>query len=109
MFLELELDQEHADECEVFLNNVRKGLVRAVITGFHIDGILIIMENYGKSPDDLRTFSSSLPGYKELEIYLLSLIDRISAIRWMDELNLDLDDAIAYYVMKKFNIDKIVS
>ena len=27
----------------------------------------------------------------------------------MDELKLDLDDAIAYYVVKRLNIDKIVS
>ena len=109
VFLELELDQERADECEVFLNKVGRGLVRAVITGFHIDGILIIMENYGKSSDDLKTFLSSLLGYKGLEVYLLSLIDRISATKWMNEFNLDLDDAIAYHVMKRFNIDKIVS
>ena len=109
VFLELELDQEHADECEVFLNKVRKGVLRAVTTGFHIDSILIIMENYGKSPSDLETFLSSLLGYKGLEVYLLSILDRISATRWMDKLNLDLDDAIAYYVMKRLNIDKIVS
>ena len=109
VFLELELDQEHADECEVFLNKVRRGVLRAITTGFHIDSILIIMENYGKSPSDLETFLSSLLGYKGLEIYLLSILDRISAIRWMDKLNLDLDDAIAYYVMKRLNIDKIVS
>ena len=109
VFLELELDQEHADECEVFLNKVRKGVLRAITTDFHTDSILIIMENYGKSPSDLETFLSSLLGYKGLEVYLLSIIDRISATRWMDKLNLDLDDAIAYYVMKRLNIDKIVS
>jgi len=109
VFLKLELDQERADECEVFLNKVKMGLLKAVTTGFHIDSILIIMENYGKSPSDLKTFLSSLFGYKGLEVYLPSILDRISATRWMDELKLDLDDAITYHVMKKFNIDKIVS
>jgi len=109
VFLELELDQERADECEVFLNKVKMGLLKAVTTGFHIDSILIIMENYGKSPSDLKTFLSSLLSYKGLEVYLLSILDRISATRWMDELKLDLDDAIAYHVMKRLNIDTIVS
>jgi predicted nucleic acid-binding protein len=109
VFLELELDQERADECEIFLNKVRKGVLRAITTGFHIDSILIIMENYGKSPSDLEIFLSSLLGYKGLEVYPLSILDRISATRWMDKLNLDLDDAIAYHVMKKLNVDKIVS
>jgi len=109
VFLELELDRERADECEVFLNKVKSGLLKAVTTGFHIDRILIIMENYGKSPSDLKTFLSSLLSYKGLEVYLLSILDRISATRWMDELKLDLDDAIAYHVMKRLNIDTIVS
>ena len=109
VFLELELDQELTDECEIFLNKVRKGVLRAITTGFHIDSILIIMENYGRSLSDLEIFLSSLLGYKGLEVYTLSILDRISATRWMDKLNLDLDDAIAYHVMKRLNIDKIVS
>jgi len=100
VFLELELDQERVDECEIFLNKVRKGVLRAITTGFHINSILIVMENYGKSPSDLEIFLSSLLGYKGLEVYTLSILDRISATRWMDKLNLDLDDAIAYHVMK---------
>jgi len=109
VFLELELDQEHADECEAFLNKVRKGVLRAITTSFHIDSILIIMENYGKSPSDLKIFLSSLLGYKGLEVYPLSILDQVSATRWMNKLNLDLDDAIAYHVMKRLNIDKIIS
>ena len=70
----LELDQERADECEVLLNKVRKGSLRTVTTGFHIDSILIIMENYGKDPGDLKTFLSSLLGCEGLEVYLLLLL-----------------------------------
>ena len=86
-----------------------EGVLRAITTGFHIDSILIIMENYDKSPSDLKIFLSSLLGYKGLEVYPLSILDRISATRWIDKLNLDLDDAIAYHVMRKLNIDKTVS
>ena len=68
VFLELELDQKHADECEMFLNKVRKNLVKAVTTCFHVDTILVVMENYGKKPDELRKFLSSLLGYKGLKI-----------------------------------------
>ena len=41
----LELDQERADECEVLLNKVRKGSLRTVTTGFHIDSHI---DYYGK-------------------------------------------------------------
>ena len=109
IFLELELDQEHADECEVFLNKVKKGVLKAIITCFHVDSILIVMENYDKEPRELRTFISSLYGYKGLKIYYLSLLDRISATKYMEKYGLDFDDALAYSVMKKLGIDKIVS
>jgi len=109
VFLELELDQRRADECEVFLEKVRRGLMEALITGFHIDSILVVMENYGVKPSDLRTFLSSLLGYRELTIYLPSLHDRILATEYMEEFGLDLDDALAYRAMKKLNINNIVS
>lgn len=109
IFLELELDQRYVNECEVFLNKIRKGLLKAVITSFHVDSILIIMENYGKGPHELRTFLSSLLGYKGLEIYFSSIFDRILATKYMEEFNLDLDDALAFCVMKKLDINKIVS
>ena len=109
IFLELELDQEHADECEAFLNKVKVGTLKAIITCFHIDSILIVMENYGKKPHELRTFISSLYGYKGLRIYYLSLFDRISATKYMEKYGLDFDDALAYSVMKKVGINKIVS
>jgi len=109
IFLELELDQERADECEVFLDKVKMGALKAIITCFHIDSILIVMENYGKKPHELRKFISSLYGYKGLRIYYLSLLDRISATKHMEKHGLDFDDALAYSVMKKLGINKIVS
>jgi len=109
IFLELELDQEHVDEYEVFLNKVKKGVLKAIITCFHVDSILIVMENYDKEPRELRTFISSLYGYKGLKIYYLSLLDRISATKYMEKYGLDFDDTLAYSVMKKLGIDKIVS
>ena len=50
IFLELELDQERADEREVFLNKVKIGVLKAISTCFHIDSILIVMENHGEKP-----------------------------------------------------------
>ncbi len=109
IFLELELDQRHADEYEAFLHKIKRGLLKAIIMGFHVDSVLIVIENYGKSPKDLRTFLSSLLGYKGLEIYYLSLLDRILTTKYMEKFNLELDDALAYYIMKKFNIIRIIS
>ena len=109
IFLELELDQQRADPCDLFLRKIQGGLIKAVITDFHVDTIMIIMEKYGKSPAELRLFISSLIGFEGLRIYFLSLTDRLRAIRHMEEFKLDYDDALAYQAMTKLNIRNVVS
>lgn len=109
VFLELLLGQKRADECETFLRKVERGLLRAATTDFHIDTVLIVMENYGKGPRELKLFLSSLLGYRGLEVYFLSLADRIAATRHMEELGLDLDDALLYQAMMKLGSSKVVS
>jgi hypothetical protein len=109
IFLELQLDKQRADHCELFLRKVQKGLLKAVTTDFHIDTVIIIMERYDKSPANLRLFISSLTGFEGLKIYFLSLTDRLRATKHMEEFKLDFDDALAYQTMKKLNISNIVS
>jgi len=109
VFLELALDQQRADQCSLFLRKIQKGLIKAVVTDFHVDTIILIMEKYGKSPNDLRLFISSLMGFEGLRIYFLSLTDRLTAMKHMEEFKLDYDDALAYQVMTKLNIKSFVS
>jgi predicted nucleic acid-binding protein len=109
IFLELQLDQQRADPCDLFLRKIQRGQIKAVTTDFHMDTIILIMEKYGKSPADLRLFISCLIGFEGLRIYFLSLTDRLKAIRRMEEFKLDYDDALAYQVMAKLNIHNVVS
>jgi len=109
IFLELLLGQERADECERFLRLVHKGRLRAVTTDFHVDTVIIVMENHGLSPADIRTFLLSLLSYEGLEIYILSMADRLEATKHMESLKLDFDDALAYQAMLTLNTRDIVS
>lgn len=109
VFLELELDQTRADVCGSFLERVRRGELEAVITDFQVDTVVIVMENYGKGPEDRETFLSSLVGYDGLKIYFLSLVDRVVATRQMERLGLDFDDALAYQAMRRLNLTDVVS
>lgn len=43
IFLELALDQQRADQCDVFLRKIQRGLIKAVITDFHVDTIILIL------------------------------------------------------------------
>ncbi|MEM2784142.1 MAG: hypothetical protein QXF09_04885, partial [Nitrososphaerota archaeon] len=48
IFLEIELAEQHAEACKLFLSKVRDGFIKSVITDFHVDSIITVMENYGK-------------------------------------------------------------
>ena len=67
------------------------------------------MENYGKNWSEIRTFLSSLLGYKGLRIHFSSLLDRIMATNHMKNHNLDFDDALALQAMKENKIENIIS
>ena len=109
IFLELELDEEHAKACGVLLRALRDGAMRGITTLFHIDSILIVMEQYGKEPRELQLFLASLLAYKGLRVVPLSLLDRIRATEYMEHLGLDFDDALTYHMMRKLGIAKIIS
>ncbi len=109
IFLELELDEEHAEACGVLLRALRDGAMRGITTLFHIDSILIVMERYGRELRGLRLFLTSLLAYKGLRVIPLSLLDRIRAIEYMEHFGLDFDDALTYHTMRKLGIRKIIS
>jgi predicted nucleic acid-binding protein len=67
------------------------------------------MENYGKSPNEIRSFISSVIAFKHLHIYRLTLIDRIAATTHMKKLGLDFDDSTAYQAMRIMNVQEIIS
>jgi len=109
IFLEVELAQEHGEASKRFLKRVQKGELNAYTTNFHLDNIVIVMERYGRSWRDIAVFLTSLLQYKGLSIYPLTIYDRIKAAEIMREENLDFDDALAAYVMKKLGLKVIVS
>ncbi len=60
IFLEAELAETHGPACKRLLERVRDGDVKAAVTDFHIDSIVLIMEKYGKSWDEIGLFLASL-------------------------------------------------
>ncbi|MEM2950861.1 MAG: type II toxin-antitoxin system VapC family toxin [Nitrososphaeria archaeon] len=109
IILELELGQEKADICEKVLRKFCTGELEGVLVDFAIDTIVIIMENYGKTWDEIRLFLSSLIGYRGLRIHTSSLLDRIEATTHMKNHNLDFDDAMALQAMNENGIERIIT
>ena len=78
IFLEVQLNQEKVEQASKILDAVSKNEVQGYITDYTIDSIIIIMEHYTKSPDEIKRFLVSLLAYKGLEFYQLSIYDKIS-------------------------------
>ena len=70
---------------------------KGVITDSSVHSILVIMEGFGKRRE-LKVFLRSLLSYEGLTVYTTTLLDEVNAIDLSYETNLDLDDAIQYYV-----------
>lgn len=109
VFLELELEQQKADACEEVLRRFQRGELEGVITDFAIDTIVAVMENYRKEWGEVRTFLSSLLGYRGLHIRFSRLLDKIKATNHMKRHGLDFDDALALQAMKASGINSVVS
>jgi len=109
IFLEVELGGENSPACEQFLRKVRNAKFEAITTDFIVDSIIIVMENYKKTWHDLRKFLGSILLFKGLKIHYLSIPDRITSTRHIEQYGLDFDDATAYQAMKAHKIKEIVS
>jgi len=109
VFLEVELAQEHGDAAKNFLRKIQKGLLNAYTSEFHVDSVVIVMENYGATWRDIAVFLTSLIQYRGLTIYPLTVYDKIKATELMRSWNLDFDDALAAYIIKKLGLKTIVS
>jgi len=109
VFLEVELEQQKADACERVLRIFQHGELEGIVVDFAIDTIVIVMENYGKEWGEIRTFLSSLLGYKGIRIHYSSLLDKIKATNYMKDFGLDFDDALALRAMRINEIADVIS
>ena len=74
-----------------------------------VDSIVKVMENEEKRLSKISLFLSSLLAFNSLEIYFLSLYDRIEATRHMQKFKVDFDDSTAYQAMRSLDVKKVVS
>jgi len=108
IFLEVLLEQKRYKECEEFLEKVRKGEIEASISRFSLYSIELIMVRYGKI-EELKLFLTLLSTFRGLTVITASPIDDIHVLEAMKNFNLDFDDALNYYIVKKYGMEGIVS
>jgi len=109
IFLEAELAEIHGPACKQLLEKLRDGEIKAAITDFHVDSIVIVMEKYGKRWSEISLFLASLLRYRGLKVYPLSLVSRIKATSFMKEYGLNFGDALAVQALKELSTNIIIS
>jgi len=109
IFLEVELGQKKGEYARKLLKRFDNGELTGYITDFHIDAIVIVMENYDKTGKEIAIFLSSLLKYRGLSIINISLSSKINSTELMDLYDLDFDDALICQCMKEKNLKKLIS
>ncbi len=109
IFLEVELGQKKGFDSKKLLKRFEKGELTGYITDFHVDSIVIVMENYGKKGEEIAIFLSSLLKYRGLSIIVASLDTKICAAEIMEKHHLDFDDALVCQCMIENGLSKLVS
>ena len=105
IFLELFLGQEKAEDCERFLEKTSTGELETTITKFTEHAIEATLNN----PKLILTFLRNLKNSLGLNVYETSLEDEMAASMLMEEVKLDFDDSLQYYIAKKLGAKVIVS
>jgi len=103
IFLELFLDRERREECEKFLSKIESGELIGIITSFSLHSIAIILEKL-KGLYAYKRFLEVILNFEGLIIYSTTPEDEIEICKIAEKFNLTFDDALHYYVAKRFNL-----
>lgn len=105
IFLELMLGRTKSKDCERLLVAVSEGKKEAVVTRFSIHAIESTLADPSLTLAFLRNVESSVG----LATYDTSTADEMAVSMLMEEMKLDFDDTLQYYVAKRLGVDSIVS
>ncbi|MGQ4913796.1 MAG: type II toxin-antitoxin system VapC family toxin [Candidatus Asgardarchaeia archaeon] len=108
IFLEVLLAQKRKKEAKKFLQYVRDGIITAYFSRFSLYSIELLLTKL-KLFDELTTFLIAIKKFKGLRVISTTPTDDLLIVKIIKNTSLDFDDALQYYLVKKYNLDGIVS
>jgi len=108
IFLEVMLSQRRKDEVKKLLTSIMRGELTAYISKFSLYSIEILLAKLGKF-DELRKFLIAINKFQGLRVLSTTLLDDILIVNITKSTKLDFDDALQYYLVKKYNLRGIIS
>ena len=108
IFLEVMLQQQRHDEAKHLLQELQRGNLKGYVSKFSLYSIEILFTGLKKF-DELKKFLVALTFFKGLEVLSTTIFDEILISEIAKENKLDYDDALQFYLVKKYNLKGIVS
>lgn len=106
IFLEILLEQEKSEECEILVKIIRNSNAFFYVSSFTLHSIEVIMIRNNKI-NELMAFLSDMQSSRIIRIDS-STNEESEALRAMTKLKLDFDDSLQCYFCEKYNL-KIIS
>ncbi|MBD3290782.1 VapC toxin family PIN domain ribonuclease, partial [candidate division KSB1 bacterium] len=100
IFLEILLEQEKADNCIQFFEQLSRQGDLCLVTSYSLHSIETILTNL-KRYDVLINFLEDLIGNINIRPYQTTPEEELEIIQNISKFNLDFDDSLQYYVAKK--------
>ncbi len=108
IFLEFLLEQQNSDESKAFLKTALEKNVPLVCSLFSIHGIEAILAAKQKL-EPLKFFLEDLERSKNILVYSTTIEEEKEIVSISQEIRLDFDDALQYFVAKQMRCQAIVS
>ena len=105
IFLEILLEQERHEECEIFINKIKAINALFYASSFTLHSIEVIMVKNNKI-NDLIEFLSDIIATKIVRIDT-NIAEELNILKIMKKLKLDFDDSIQFYLCEKYNLEII--
>lgn len=108
IFLEVLLAQKRKKEAKKFLQYVSNGTLVAYFSRFSLYSIELLLTKL-KMLNELATFLIAIKKFKGLRIISTTPTDNLLIVKITKNTSLDFEDALQYYLVKKYNLDGIIS
>jgi len=109
IFLEIFLEQNKSDNCKNHLRKIQTGEIKAFLSTFTIDTIILSMTRNKVPLEKIKIFLYSLKNFKGLKLYNVDLKDRLMALGLIKKYNLDYEDSITLQSAISSNSKEILS
>jgi predicted nucleic acid-binding protein len=103
IFLEMLLDQQKSDDCEVMLQMLYDGDITAHVSSFTLHSIEVILERSNRL-DTLLAFLRDVNDSKGLKRLDTTTREELFSAELTKKVGLDFDDALQYFLCKSFGL-----